>query len=453
MNQGQILVVDDEDDIRSTISEILTDEGYTVTGAADAAAARAQVKRQRPDLILLDVWMPGVDGITLLREWTEDGEPGCPVVVLSGHGTVETAVEATRLGAFNFVEKPLSLAKLLRTVEQALGQRPGRSVGGRASFSNPRMPAGRSRLMQTLRAQCVAFATRPEALLIQGELGSGRQRVARYLHALGGTTGRPFESLTAAALPDENAALLLFGAAQTGTPVPGLLELAAGGTLFVGDVQDLGPEAQRLLAGVLEQRHFTPIGQSQAQKLTLRVVGSLDSQAGRALRPDLRARLATLEVSVPALRNRPEDVPELLRDAVERCVEEEGLTFRQFGLAGQNRLRYYPWPGNVRELVNLVRRLLLKGTGEISLGELEQELVPASGGLGPLVKEDFLSLPLRKAREKFERVYLTQQLMLCGGRVGTLAKRVGMERTHLYRKLRMLGVDFGQSHDEESEDF
>jgi DNA-binding NtrC family response regulator len=451
MTGAHILVVDDEDDIRGTISEILGDEGYRVSVAADGAAARTAVAREWPDLILLDVWMPDVDGITLLREWSRDGAPRCPVVILSGHGTVETAVEATRLGAVDFVEKPLSLAKLLRTVEKALDRSPetGRAVP-RTLLPKGVVPAGRSALMRGVRDQAAAVARRHEPVLIVGEAGSGRTVLARYLHDLAGAGQRPFVALVGAAIPEENAAALVFGSSVQGEAQTGALEQAAGGTLFLRDVQDLCAGAQRLLAGVLEQGSYTRLGETKPVPLDLRVIATLAPDAAGLVRPDLLARLAVLELRVPPLRDRHEDVPELLRYVVDRLVDDEGLGFRRFGLSAQNRLRHYPWPGNVRELTNLVRRLLVAGgPEEIGLAELELQLAPASTGPEPLVKQDLLSLPLREAREKFEQAYLTQQLALCGGRVGLLAKRVGMERTHLYRKLRALGVDFRQVAEED----
>jgi two-component system nitrogen regulation response regulator NtrX len=446
MNAAHILVVDDEDDIRATISDILEDEGYAVSVAADAAAARAEVGRERPDLILLDVWMPDVDGITLLREWAREGAPRCPVVILSGHGTVETAVEATRLGAVDFVEKPLSLAKLLRTVQKALDKMPaGSRPGPRTLLPKQPVPVGRSLVMRTLRDQAAAVARRHEPVLIVGESGSGRTAVARHIHDLACRGQRPFVELAGGAVPAENAAALLFGGVLNGQSQPGVLEQAAGGVLYLRDIQDLCPDAQRLLAAALDQGSFARLGESVPVALKLRLIASLVPENAGALRPDLLGQLSVLELRVPALRDRSEDVPELLRYAVDRFVEDEGLAFRRFGVAAQNRLRHYPWPGNVRELNNLVRRLLVAGgVEEIGLAELERHLAPATSGPEPLVKQDLLSLPLREAREKFERAYLMQQLALCRGRVGQLAKRVGMERTHLYRKLRALGVDFRQ---------
>jgi DNA-binding NtrC family response regulator len=302
--------------------------------------------------------------------------------------------------------------------------------------------------MRDLREQAAIVARRAEPLLIVGETGAGRSVLARYVHDLGGGADRPFVSVVGGSVSADNAAALLLG--RGGASEPGPLEQASGGTLYLQDVQDLPVDAQRLLAGVLERGTFVRLGDEQPRPLQLRVMASLATNVGDPVRPDLLARLATLELRVPPLRERHDDVPELLRYVVDRLVEDEGLRFRRFGVAAQNRLRHYPWPGNVRELTNLARRLLLAGSEEeVGLSELERQLVPPSGGNEPLVKQDLLALPLREAREQFERAYLSQQLALCGGRVGQLAKRVGMERTHLYRKLRALGVDFRQVSEDE----
>jgi two-component system nitrogen regulation response regulator NtrX len=447
MSPAHILVVDDEADIRSTISDILTDEGYAVTVAGNAAGARSEVQRAAPDLILLDVWMPDIDGITLLREWTEAGTPDCPVVILSGHGTVETAVEATRLGAVDFVEKPLSLAKLLRTVQKALdtSKRAQRTVPGRGQQTTSLTPTGRSEAMRVLREQAATVATRPEAVLIVGEPGSGRSTLAQYIHGLAGNSERPFVTLVGSSVPGENAAQILFGIGNAEQDEAGIIERAAGGTLYLRNLDELHPDAQRLLAGALEQGSFVRVGHADTAPVDVRLIASLSPARADKVRPDLLSRLAVLELRVPALRDRREDVSELLRECVEQLVDREGLAFRRFGLAAQNRLRNYPWPGNVRELATLARRLLVAGgTEEISLAELDQQLAPPQSGVTPLIEQDLLGMPLREAREQFERSYLSQQLALCGGRVGQLAKRVGMERTHLYRKLRSLGIDFRQ---------
>src|SRR5580693_3326812 len=240
MSATHILVVDDEADIRSLLKEILSEEGYEVDVAANAVQARASRARQTPDLVLLDIWMPDVDGITLLREWSAAAADGCPVVMMSGHGTVETAVEATRLGAFDFVEKPLSLAKLLRTVERALDAGRRHRQSGKFLGTPLAIPVGKSRVMQQLRAELQQIAINPSPVLLIGEPGSGREAFARYLHEHGPRANAPFVPLVASSLRDADAEARLFGREESdGTKTPGVLEEVGTGTLFIHEVEDL----------------------------------------------------------------------------------------------------------------------------------------------------------------------------------------------------------------------
>ena len=448
MSDPQVLVIDDEEDIRILIQDILTDEDYGVTVAANAAEARAARAARKFDLILLDIWMPDTDGITLLREWSDSGELNCPVVIMSGHGTVDTAVEATRLGAFDFVEKPLSLAKLLRTVEAALEAAGRQATTARNLLPSLLAPVGRSAIMQGLRERVQQYARHDGCVLISGEPGTGRGAFARYLHGLSRRSDEPLTTLTAASVTTANCEELLLGSEHGGEVVAGAFERADGGTLVIDELADLVPEAQKIIYGVLESGSFTRLGGKMPVKVDARiaatVVADYDSriEAGE-LRRDLVAQLSELKLRIPPLREYAEDVPELLTYYVDKLVDSEGLTFRRFSVAAQNRLRNYPWPDNVRELKSLVRRLLLTdNSADISLPEVEAEIEANEVVDEPLVKQDLLALPLREAREQFERAYLQQQLQLCGGKVGLLAKRVGMERTHLYRKLRSLGIDF-----------
>jgi DNA-binding NtrC family response regulator len=449
MTASRILVVDDEADIRGLLKEILSEEGYEVEVAADATQARSSRASQVPDLVLLDIWMPDTDGITLLREWSVADGYDCPVVMMSGHGTVETAVEATRLGAFDFVEKPLSLTKLLRTVERALDAGRRKRLSARAQGSALAVPIGKSKFTQALREQVQHAASSSSPVLLLGELGSGREAYARYLHSLSARASKPFFMVVAASLGQDPAAAL-FGSERDGRVELGALDQAAGGTLYLNGLEDLNSEAQRALAGAIEQNGYTRVGGRQRLPLNVRWISS--AQDGFELRAspepfrrDLVAHLNVITLRVPPLRDYAEDVPDLLRYYVDRLVDDQHLPLRRFSVAAQNRLRNYPWPGNIDELKNLVQRVLILGVGEeIRLEEIERELAVKLAVDEPLVKQDLLALPLREAREQFERAYLQQQLLLCNGKVGQLAKRVGMERTHLYRKLRALGVDFRQ---------
>ena len=457
MSTGKILVVDDEADIRVLLKEILSDEGYDVDVAANAGQARASRARAVPDLVLLDIWMPDTDGITLLREWSGTSTEGCPVVMMSGHGTVETAVEATRLGAFDFVEKPLSLSKLLRTVERAMDVGKRRRIANRPQQSALVATFGKSRVAQQMRDEITRVAPLNSSLLLVGEPGSGREALARFAHESSPRAASAFVSLIGSSVPAA-ADGYLFGTASPEGAVPGVLDQAQGGTLYIQEVEDLAPGVQRLLLGVIETGQYHRVGAAPSDApiaFKARIIATaqpgVEQRAGSAngLRRDLLAHLSGVLVRVPPLREFAEDVPDLLRFHVERIADAEKLPLRRFSVAAQNRLRNYPWPGNLRELRGHVRRMLSRGgPEEIALDEIESELAAHAAPNEPLVKQDLLALPLREAREQFERAYLQQQLLLCNGKVGQLAKRVGMERTHLYRKLRSLGVEFRPSSDD-----
>jgi DNA-binding NtrC family response regulator len=320
------------------------------------------------------------------------------------------------------------------------------------------VPVGKSRVIQQLRTHLTKIAGGDAPLLLTGEVGAGRSAFARYVHEQSPRAARPFVTLIASSLRDSDFEIVLFGRADANGGTPGVFEQAADGTLFVSELGDLPAAAQRALLGVLETGNFSRLGETRVRPLAARVIASggaaLEGTAGTelpgAVRRDLLTQFATFVVRIPPLREYAEDVPELLRHYIDRLVDAEGLRFRRFAVAAQNRLRNYPWPGNVQELRTLVQRLLVQGGNEeIALEEVERELAAATNGVGDtLVKQDLLALGLREAREHFERAYLQQQLLLCHGKVGQLAKRVGMERTHLYRKLRALGVDFRAAADD-----
>ncbi|PWG62235.1 sigma-54-dependent transcriptional regulator [Spiribacter halobius] len=448
MTTSHVLVVDDEPDIRELVQEILEDEGYEVATADSAAAARQARRRRRPDLVLLDIWMPHEDGITLLKEWAGEHGPDFPVVMISGHGTVETAVEATRLGAVDFVEKPLSMGKLLVTVQEALAR--GRRSGVAASQAVIE-PVGHSQVMRGLRERAARVAASDSWVLISGEAGSGRKCLARYLHSLSPRAQGPLVELAAGAIAGDGAAEELFGRERPGTPEhPGRLEAARGGTLILDEVADLDAEAQTRLISAIEAGRFQRVGGTAEIALDLRLIAltrhdlAEEVRAGR-FREDLYYQLSVVPMEMPPLRQHVEDIPELLSFYVDRLVDQEHLPYRRFSVAAQNRLRNHAWPGNVRELRNLVQRLLVLGEGvEIGVDEVERALgeTTAEGESGSEWPPELsLDLPLREAREAFERTYLQHQLKRAEGSVAQLARLTGMERTHLYRKLRALGID------------
>ncbi len=450
MTGPYILVVDDEPDIRGVVKDILEDEAYRVATAESGDAARRALRERRPDLVLLDIWMPDVDGITLLKEWSEDQGLPCPVIMMSGHATVETAVEATRLGAYDFLEKPLSLAKLLLTVERALeaDRLQHENVGLRRRTPHVPEPIGKSAAIQRLREQVKRIAQHDTWVLIRGEPGSGRETFARYLHAQSTRRDRPFIDINVSSIARGNSALELFGAEESGRVHYGILEQARGGTLFLDEVADMELEAQGQLLGALDSGSFLRLSGSEPVQIDVRIVAATqrdleeEVREGR-FREDLFYHLNVVPLNIPALRDHPEDIPDLLNYYIDHYVTQDKLPYRRFSVAAQNFLRNQPWHGNVRELKNLVQRLLILGAGEeITLDEVE-----AAMGAG-VVAEHLASVmpisfdqPLRQAREQFEKIYLEYQLKKHAGNVSQTAQDAGMERTHLYRKLRALGVE------------
>lgn len=448
-NAPYLLVVDDEPDIRQLVCEILEDEGYEVGVAENATVARQLKASRRPDLILLDIWMPDTDGITLLKSWVAEDARLCPVVMMSGHGSVETAVEATRLGAYDFLEKPLSLAKLLLVVERALeaGQLKHENAGLRMQLGRGIEPVGKSVTVERLKEQLRRLAQHDTRVLLAGEAGSGKELFARYLHNQSTHRQGAFVDVAVGSIAPENSAIEFFGKEDGGRIFPGLLEQAHGGTLFLGEVVGMDLETQRRLVSALESSSFLRVGGSEAVRVDVRIIAStrvrLDDEVrlGR-FRQDLFYLLNEVRLNISPLREHSEDIPALLSFYVDYFINQEKLPFRRFSMSAQNYLRNYAWPGNVRELKNLVQRLMILGAGnDIELDEVKAALgstTEVSVNLSSI--PDFFNKPLKEAREHFEKAYLEYHFDKAGGSVAKLAEVIGMERTHLYRKLHSLNI-------------
>jgi len=445
MSSTRIMIVDDEPDIREMIGEILRDEGHETSFAGNAAEARERLRESAPDLILLDVWMPDTDGISLLREWRDADVIRCPVVMISGHGSVETAVEATRLGAFDFVEKPVSMARLIVTIENALeaGRLKRENEGLKRSQPAVLEPIGRSAVVQQLRQRLERIAQHEATVLIAGEPGVGKGEAARWLHAHSVRSEGPFVS-AATRVDGASFRSMLLGQ-RSGE---GLLAEAQGGVVFIDDVSRLDRGAQTVLLKVLELGRVDP-EQADSPELDSRVIAGTSEPLEKLVREgrfdeSLFYQLNVLPLEIPPLRERQEDVPDLIRFYAEFYPGRDGTPYRHFPVAVQNRLRQYHWPGNLRELRNLVQRLLILGGGEeVTVAEVEEALAQSDTGetVGDRKMPALFNMPLREAREEFERQYLTFKLQSVEGSVGKLAEIVEMERTHLYRKLKQLGID------------
>lgn len=424
MSAASILVVDDEPEIRSILQEILQDEEYTVTTAENAGRARELYRKVRPDLVLLDIWMPDLDGISLLKEWMQSGHRAA-VVMMSGHGNVETAVEAVQLGARDFIEKPLSTGRLLSTVARVLQESLVDGRGGHARGAAATL-IGKNPSIEAVRQQIDRAAQHDAPVLFAGEFGSGKSVAARYLHLRSRQRDRSLRELNLAAIPPDEMANQLFG--DDGA-------LLGAGVVLLKEIGELDLSLQaRLLQAIVDNNELRVLA-TTSDDLRERV-------AAGTFREDLFYRMSVLFLKLPPLREHRDDVPELIRFFVDRLVEEEGLTYRRFSSAALNALRNYSWPGNVRELKNLLRRLLiLRNEGEVDLDEVEQAIKSADTAGNDEIPESLFTMPLRAARDRFEKAYLEYHLKRTGGNVSEVANFVEMERTHLYRKLKGLGVN------------
>ncbi len=447
MHQGSILIVDDEPGIRELLGQILGDEGYETAEAASGEEALTLLERELYDLVLLDLWLPGIDGLEVLRRLREAGYQ-VPVIVISGHASGEQAVAAVREGARDFLEKPLSYDRVVLSVRNALDQarlerRVAEAAEGRVALT------GSSPAIRELRRQVITAGASEGRVLISGPNGSGKEVVARMLHRHSGRAGGPFVAVNCAAIPSELIESELFGhlrGAFTGAVESkrGKFELADGGTLFLDEIGDMSLLTQAKVLRVLQEQRFTRLGGSREITVDVRVIAATNKdleaeiEAGR-FRQDLFFRLNVIPVRVPALAERLEDIPELVEEFVAEVAGSTGLRPKLFAPDALDRLREYGWPGNVRELRNVVERVMIMVPGE-TIHAADLAFLPADSGVAPPAGEVPRDLPLREARERFEREYIRQALERCGGNVTRAAARLGVERSHLHRKLRQLGL-------------
>lgn len=454
MSQSQILIVDDEQSIRDTLQDILEDEGFEITTAANAGLAKAALTASTFDLILLDIWMPDVDGIALLRDIRQQKNL-CPVVMISGHGTVETAVEAIQYGAYDYLEKPLTTAKLLVTINRALesGQQQKEILQLKNQFELVANPVGNSDTTVALRDRIQKIGRTQSWVMIYGPAGSGKGVVARALHRESTRKDKPFVEVSLAAIPPQNIARRLFGSDETSTPQIGCFEQAEGGILYLDEIGDLDNETQAKLLSALQAGRFMRVGGQQAIEMDVRVVSStaypLESLVDKKhFREDLFYRLNVMPIKVPPLRTHLDDIPALVAFYIDRFVQNDKLPFRELSNAAITRLSQHIWPGNIRELVNSVQQLLIMGgETEISASEIDSVLNTVSdirsinSEADEHMVEDYLDIDLRSARDAFEKTYLEHHLKALGGNVSALAKASGLERTHLYRKFKALEIN------------
>ncbi|HEY7576485.1 MAG TPA: sigma-54 dependent transcriptional regulator [Acetobacteraceae bacterium] len=454
-----ILIVDDEPDIRMLIDGILRDEGYETRGAGDADAAIAAFRVRRPSLVILDVWLQGsrMDGLGLLQLFQSE-EPQVPVAMISGHGTIEMAVQAIQQGAYDFIEKPFKSDRLLlvvrRALEAAMLARENAELRLRAGPEA--MLTGDSAAIGGLRAAMERVAPTGSRVLIQGPAGSGKEVVARMVHARSRRAEGPFVVLNCATLAPGRFEEELFGLEAGPDPAAqprraGVLERAHGGTLLLDEVSDMPLETQGKIVRALQDSTFERLGGSSRVKVDVRVLSTTNKDlhseiaAGR-FREDLYYRLAVVPLRVPALRERREDVPPLAQHFMLRSAETAGMQPRELSVDTLSALQAYDWPGNVRQLRNLVDWLLIMAPGSTADPIRADMLPPEIGANAPALLNidptaDIMGLPLREARDLFETQYLQAQLLRFGGNISRTAQFVGMERSALHRKLKQLGVN------------
>ena len=455
---SDILVVDDEADIRDLISGILEDEGHTCRLARDSDEALLAIEARKPHLVVLDIWLQGsrLDGLEVLSIISKV-HPDLPVVIISGHGNIETAVTAIKRGAYDYIEKPFKADRLLlvtmRALENSQLRREVRQLKERSPQSSELI--GKSGAINQLRGQIEKVSPTNSRILIRGGSGSGKELVARFLHENSARTDGPFVVLNAAAMAPDRVEEELFGieATSVGPRKVGALEEAHGGTLYIDEVADMPLETQGKILRVLVEQKFLRIGGTQKVAVDVRIISStardLEREMGEGtFREDLYHRLNVVPLRVPSLAERREDIPSLVEHFVRQVSESSGLSARKIGEDAIAVLQAHDWPGNVRELRNNIERLMIMAGGTADT-TIAADMLPDEIGSGvPLPvnsgAEQLMSLPLREAREIFEREYLLSQINRFGGNISRTAEFVGMERSALHRKLRALGVSSGQ---------
>ena len=447
-----ILIVDDEKDIRDLVAGVLSDEGYECRTAGDSEAALAAVDQRRPSLVLLDVWLHGspMDGLEVL-DAIKAREPDLPVIIFSGHGNIDTAVSAIGRGAMDFIEKPFEAERLLLLVGRATETERLRRENARLKLDTPIGDefTGNSAAINQVRATLKRVANTGSRLLISGPSGAGKEVAARLLHNWSPRAANPFVSVNTARITSERFEHELFGEEQDGRLVrAGLLEMADGGTLYLDEVGDMPLSSQARILRVLTEQSFVRVGGNRQIRVDVRVVSSTSRNLEREIeekrfREDLFYRLNVVPVHVPSLADRRDDIPPLVSHFFARHANDHGLCPPEVSVEAMAALQTYEWPGNVRQLRNVIERTIILAPRD-RLGRIEADMLPGeiinAQGSGDLGSSALMGVPLREARESFEREYLRVQIRRFSGNISKTAAFIGMERSALHRKLKLLGM-------------
>ena len=450
---SDILIVDDERDIRELISEILRDEGYGTRVAANADEAMNAITADPPALLILDLWLKDsrMDGIGILMAVKRE-HPGIPVVIISGHGNIEIAVAAIKKGAYDFIEKPFNIDQLMvvigRAMETSRLRRENTQL--RRRDGGPTEMIGQSHAMKVLKSQLSKVTKSNGRVMLTGPSGCGKEMAARYIHAQSNRAEGPFVSVSCAAIEPDKMETVLFGQEGAQGVVPGLLEQANGGIIYLDEVADMPPGTQSKILRVLVDQTFTRVGGSAKVKVDLRVISSTTRDlrteiAAGSFRQELFDRLNVVPIAVPSLAERRDDIPLLAGHFIEHFHQSQGLPKRELSAEAEAQLQATAWPGNIRQLRNVIERALIlgDGTGPIEARDLQGENGQSAEEGRVVLSGALATLPLREARELFEREYLMTQIHRFGGNISRTATFVGMERSALHRKLKSLGVGTG----------
>ncbi len=446
MNDIKILIVDDETDINELLKDILEDEGYNIYTAENAEQANKIYSFNDINLVLLDIWLPDEDGISLLQRWQETNKLKSTVIMMSGHGTIETAVNATKLGAFDFIEKPISMAKLLIVVNNAVEKiKLEQKNSNLISQINKKVEViGKSPLILDLKQTINKIALTSVSVLFTGEAGTGKNFYARYLHHISSRSSEPFIVANILNMSDDKQMQYFIGSGNKN----GLIDIAENGALFIDEISNLSKPVQSLLAQILEQQEYNNLEKGGIVKTNVRFyfatrynLEQLVSQEN--ISKDLYQLIQITQIKIPSLNQYSDDIPELIDYFIDGFVSNEKLPYRHFSMRSLNFLRQYNWAGNILELKNFIQRVLvLDENEEVHLEEVSN-LIQIKPNLETSNNIPIpLDLSIRDAREIFERIYLTKQLEYCKGNISELAKRVGLERTNLYRKLKNLKINY-----------